>query len=874
MTVQTRATLQAQAALVRDETVTLANTASRVGATLLDIIESGIQEATISPPQITANQDNYNPTGLATATVLRLTTDASRNVTGIAAAGGAAPLQRKTLINVGSQNLVLAHQSASSTAANRIISPTGADLTLAPNESAVLWYDATATRWYVVARSAAGGGGGSGDIDGVVAGTLLSGGGLTGTVALNLADLAGLSVIGRSANTTGAPAAITAASDGQVLRRSGTTLGFGAVDLASANAVTGDLPFTSIAQLAGLSVLGRDTNSTGDMAAVTAGSDGHVLRRAGTALAFALLVNANIDAAAAIAGTKISPNFGAQDVITTGAVSAGASPASAGNLRLPFTGTVQFRNIGGSGDIIALTVKDVSSDNAIVIGGDLTGAGRPARVSIDSTASFTVSNTGNSRFIVGNAVSQFATATVTFTTDVVSPIITQADDTTNSSTGDTLLIHAQNATGTTANGGKLDLRSGTGTNEAGGVDISTGSVFRFRADVAGLFTRLFAPAGGTVGLNVGANQLVTVDSGTVTVTQPNAASSATTLNIAPGALTAVTAANRSDIGLGSVNSLQYTTGSAIAKTSMVGVQARTYTATSATQTLTVAATVHIDAAPTAGTNVAITRSAGLWIEAGGLAVGTGFATTGEIRGGGAAASPFTIQVRNHADSANVRIVTWTSASTTLEIGSNDANIGSVFIGGGGGSVSLLTAGVVRFQTGSTGCVFHTAVGQYLSTVVSPILNQAADATASVTGDTFTIHAQDVSGNTATTAGGLSLRGGNATGAGGTHTGGDVLISGGAATGASGTRNGGSVTIAAGDGATADGYVQLADGDGNVRLKINSTGIGLNGATPVARPDYTSATSVSRSISTGATLAQVVDVVGTMVADFITRGDFS
>ena len=31
-------------------------------------------------------------------------------------------------------------------------------------------------------------------------------------------------------------------SDGQVLRRSGTTLGFGAINLASANAVTGALP--------------------------------------------------------------------------------------------------------------------------------------------------------------------------------------------------------------------------------------------------------------------------------------------------------------------------------------------------------------------------------------------------------------------------------------------------------------------------------------------------------------------------------------------------------------------------------------------------------------------------------------------------------
>jgi hypothetical protein len=60
-----------------------------------------------------------------------------------------------------------------------------------------------------------------------------------------LRNSAALSVVGRSANSTGDPADIAAASDGQVLRRSGTTLGFGAVDLAGANAVTGTLPIAS-----------------------------------------------------------------------------------------------------------------------------------------------------------------------------------------------------------------------------------------------------------------------------------------------------------------------------------------------------------------------------------------------------------------------------------------------------------------------------------------------------------------------------------------------------------------------------------------------------------------------------------------------------
>lgn len=57
-----------------------------------------------------------------------------------------------------------------------------------------------------------------------------------------LRDSSGLSVIGRSTNTTGAVADITASSDYQVLRRSGTSIGFGSLNLASSNAVTGILP--------------------------------------------------------------------------------------------------------------------------------------------------------------------------------------------------------------------------------------------------------------------------------------------------------------------------------------------------------------------------------------------------------------------------------------------------------------------------------------------------------------------------------------------------------------------------------------------------------------------------------------------------------
>jgi hypothetical protein len=104
----------------------------------------------ISPAQITADQNDYNPTGLATASVLRLSSNASRNITGLAGGGDGRIV---AIVNVGSNNIVLKDESASSGAANRFA--LGADIPLAAKQSAVLWYDATDTRWKPLARPAA-----------------------------------------------------------------------------------------------------------------------------------------------------------------------------------------------------------------------------------------------------------------------------------------------------------------------------------------------------------------------------------------------------------------------------------------------------------------------------------------------------------------------------------------------------------------------------------------------------------------------------------------------------------------------------------------------------------------------------------------------
>lgn len=59
-----------------------------------------------------------------------------------------------------------------------------------------------------------------------------------------LPPIAALSVLGNATNAIAAPVAIVAASDFQVFRRSGTSVGFGQVNLAAPAAVTGTLPST------------------------------------------------------------------------------------------------------------------------------------------------------------------------------------------------------------------------------------------------------------------------------------------------------------------------------------------------------------------------------------------------------------------------------------------------------------------------------------------------------------------------------------------------------------------------------------------------------------------------------------------------------
>jgi len=96
----------------------------------------------ISPTQLTADQNNYSPASLATASVVRLTSDKVVALTGIVAATDGRILP---VANIGNFPIQLLKESASSTAANRFAF--AEDITVLPTATIVLIYDTTASRW-------------------------------------------------------------------------------------------------------------------------------------------------------------------------------------------------------------------------------------------------------------------------------------------------------------------------------------------------------------------------------------------------------------------------------------------------------------------------------------------------------------------------------------------------------------------------------------------------------------------------------------------------------------------------------------------------------------------------------------------------------
>lgn len=224
---------------------------------------------------------------------------------------------------------------------------------------------------------------------GVAVGTLVIGNVPNSLITYaKIQNVAGLSVFGNAGTSSGAGADITAGTDGFVLRRSGTTLGFGLI--ITANIADANVTYAKIQNVGALAVFGRSANTNGVGADISAtANSGAVLRENGSGtLGFgtvgtAGLTDANVTyakiqnvAALSVFGRSASASGVGADISATAA--SGAVLRESGNT-ISF-GTITTAGIGNSQityakiqNVAALSVFG-NATNASAVGADITAS--------------------------------------------------------------------------------------------------------------------------------------------------------------------------------------------------------------------------------------------------------------------------------------------------------------------------------------------------------------------------------------------------------------------------------------------------------------------------------------------------------------------
>jgi hypothetical protein len=102
----------------------------------------------LTPAQITANQNDYNPSGLDTAAILRLDADQIREITGIA---GGVDGRLLVIRNIGAgadSSIIFRRENAGSVAANRF--SFSEDQIIDPLGKIIIQYDGATSRWKLI----------------------------------------------------------------------------------------------------------------------------------------------------------------------------------------------------------------------------------------------------------------------------------------------------------------------------------------------------------------------------------------------------------------------------------------------------------------------------------------------------------------------------------------------------------------------------------------------------------------------------------------------------------------------------------------------------------------------------------------------------
>lgn len=97
-----------------------------------------------TPTQLVANQNNYDP---GNYDLLQLSSSSAINITGIS---GGVMGRVLRIYNAGANNIILNHESGSSTAANRMTTMGGSSVFVVPGEIVDLYYNSTTLRWIVM----------------------------------------------------------------------------------------------------------------------------------------------------------------------------------------------------------------------------------------------------------------------------------------------------------------------------------------------------------------------------------------------------------------------------------------------------------------------------------------------------------------------------------------------------------------------------------------------------------------------------------------------------------------------------------------------------------------------------------------------------
>jgi hypothetical protein len=192
------------------------------------------------------------------------------------------------------------------------------------------------------------------------------------------------------------------------------------VDLS--NGVTGDLPFANLTQGSALSVLGVTGNATADVASIAAGTDNQVLRRSGTALAFGSI---NLASTNAVTGTLPLGNGGTGQTTAQAAMNSFAGAVTSGQY-LRGNGTNVVMSAIQAGDVPTLNQNTTGSAGSVTgnatgstfgfnsgYGSVATAYGCRAWVNFNGTGTVSIRASGNVSSITDNGTGDY---TVNFTT--------------------------------------------------------------------------------------------------------------------------------------------------------------------------------------------------------------------------------------------------------------------------------------------------------------------------------------------------------------------------------------------------------------------------------------------------------------------------